>query len=157
VLSSGNDADLDRLQRSMERLLRLSASRKRHANLTVEADVDISPPGAVLLRRIVETGPVALGELSHSTAIDPAATSRQVRMLDEPGLVERAMSPTDRRVSILTVTDAGRAAHRRLAAVGDQHLHDVMRTWSKTDRAQFADLFARMVDEMVEIPFRPPE
>lgn len=155
--TGGNDPDLQRLQRSMERLLRLSASRKRHANLTIEADVGISPPGAVLLRRIVESGPVALGELSQSTGMDPAATSRQVRMLEETGLVERVVTPADRRVSLLSATAEGRAAHDRLTAVSGQHLHDVMRTWSATDRARFADLFTRMVDEMVEIPFRPPD
>jgi DNA-binding MarR family transcriptional regulator len=157
VRSNGNDPDLERLQRAMERFLRLASSRKRHANLSIQADVDISPPGVVLLRRIVESGPVALGELSQSTGIDPAATSRQVRMLEESNLVERVVSPDDRRVSILTATPEGLSAHRRLSAVGDQHLEDVMRNWSSEDRAQFADLFARLVDEMVQIPFRAPD
>ena len=86
------DPDVQALDRALERLFRLNASRKLHARRIALAGVEVSQPGAVLLRRVVETGPVSLGELSQATAMDPAATSRQVRALEQAGLVERVTS-----------------------------------------------------------------
>ena len=68
--------DLDRLQRSLERLLRLNASRRVHAKQAAAAGLAISQPGYLLLRRIQEHGPVSLGDLARMTEMDPAAAGR---------------------------------------------------------------------------------
>ena len=148
------DPDVELLNHSLERLFRLNASRKLHSRRAALAGVAVSQPGAVLLRRIVDTGPVSLGELSQATEMDPAATSRQIRALEEDGLVERVTSPDDRRVSLVSATRDGRDANDRMAAVLNQHLVDVLDQWSTADRRQLAALLARMVDEMALVNLR---
>ena len=82
-------AQMEAIECAIERLLRLYASRKVHARRAAAAGVVISQPGFSLLRRLREEGELTLGELARLTQMDPAATGRQIRLLEEEGLVMR--------------------------------------------------------------------
>ncbi|MCU1462000.1 MAG: MarR family transcriptional regulator [Acidimicrobiales bacterium] len=138
----------DGIERSLEMLFRLNASRKVHTRRAAAAGVVVSPPGAVLLRRIQEDGPLSLGDLSRRTEMDPAATSRQIRQLEHDGLVVRRPSAADGRVTVVRVTPRGAAVRRRLAEVAQAHMDGVLEQWSKADRAALARLLARLVDDL---------
>jgi DNA-binding MarR family transcriptional regulator len=108
----------------------------------------------VLLRRIVEEGPASLGALAEITYMDPAATGRQIRQLEDDGLVERTTSQDDGRVTVVSATEAGVAAHTTLRTVGDQHLGDALASWSEADRAELAALLERFVDDLRPVRYR---
>src|SRR5438128_1454559 len=114
----------------------------------------MSRPGFLLLRRIHEEGPLPLGELSRSADMDPAATSRQIRQLEDDGLVVRYPSPEDGRVSLVKVTPDGSRARRRIAEVLDRHMWDVLDQWSPGDRRQLARLLARLVEDLRAVHYR---
>jgi DNA-binding MarR family transcriptional regulator len=149
------DDDLDQIQRSLEQLLRLNASRRVHAKQAAAAGVVISQPGYLLLRRIQEEGPLSLGDLARLTEMDPAATGRQVRQLEDDGLVARSSSRGDGRVSLVSVTVKGAAVRRRIAEVLEGHMCDVLDQWSPRDRHQFAVLLDRFVGDIRATPYRP--
>jgi DNA-binding MarR family transcriptional regulator len=146
--------DLDRISQAIEHLLRLNASRKVHSQRADAADVSISPPGWVLLRRISADGPCSLGELAEGTAMDPAATGRQIRQLEQQGLVERSTSEDDGRVTLVAATAAGLAAERRIRAVGAQHLGDALASWSDADLQALAVLLSRFVQDLRPVGYR---
>jgi DNA-binding MarR family transcriptional regulator len=146
--------DLDLLQRSLEQLLRLGASRRVHAKQAAAAGVVISQPGYLLLRRIHEEGPLSLGDLARLTEMDPAATGRQVRQLEDDGLVTRSSSKGDGRVSLVSVTLKGATVRRRIAEVLEGHLCDVLERWSARDRHQLALLLGRFVEDIRATPYR---
>ena len=149
--------ELDAVERALERLLRLSASRNVHARRAAAARVDISQPGFVLLRRLQEDGPMPVGELAQLTDMDPAAAGRQVRQLQARGLVATSTLPQDRRVTIVRVTPRGADARRRLADVGGRHMEDVLGAWSSRDRVTLARLLDRLVDDMRTVHYRATE
>jgi DNA-binding MarR family transcriptional regulator len=144
----------DGVERALETLFRLNASRKVHARRAAAAGVVISQPGFVLLRRIQEDGPLSLGELARLTDMDPAATGRQIRQLEQDGLVERGPSSADGRVTYVRVTPAGDDVRRRISEVLDQHMDDVLHEWSKADRADLARLLSRLVDDLRSAHYR---
>lgn len=146
--------ELDAVERALERLLRLSASRSVHARRAAAARVEISQPGFVLLRRLQEHGPMSLGELAQATDMDPAATGRQVRQLEAGGLVATSTLPEDRRVTVVRVTARGADVRRRLAEVGGRHMEDVLGAWSSRDRVTLARLLDRLVDDMRSVHYR---
>jgi DNA-binding MarR family transcriptional regulator len=148
------EEELDAVERALERLLRLSASRKVHARQAAAARVDISQPGLVLLRRLQEEGPMSLGELARVTDMDPAATGRQVRQLEADGLVAKGTLPEDRRVTVVQVTPRGNEVRRRLAEVGGRHMEDVLGRWSSRDRVALARLLHRLVDDLRTVHYR---
>lgn len=146
--------DLDGVERALESLFRLNASRKVHALRAAAAGVTLSAPGFVLLRRIQEDGPLSLGELARLTDMDPAATGRQIRQLERDGLVERAPSPGDGRVTNVSVTPEGGEARRRISEVLDRHMEDVLDAWSPADRADLARLLSRLADDLRSVHYR---
>jgi DNA-binding MarR family transcriptional regulator len=148
------DEDLDALEAAIEQLFRLSSSRKVHARRTAAAGVTISQPGLVLLRRLTDGGPMSLGELSRVTDMDLAAAGRQVRQLEDEGLVRTSASAGDGRVTMVRVTPKGTGARRRLLLIGCQHMSDVLDGWSKADRKSLARLLPRFVEDMRAVRFR---
>ncbi len=150
----GSGDDLDAIERALETLFRLNASRKVHSRLSTAAGVVISQPGYVLLRRIHEDGPLSLGELAKLTDMDPAATGRQVRQLESDGLVQRGPSSADGRVTFVRVTPKGRDVRRRINEVMYRHVEDVLEAWSRTDRAALARLLVRLVDDLRTVRYR---
>ena len=118
------------------------------------AGVAISQPGYLLLRRIQEDGPLSLGDLARMTEMDPAAAGRQVRQLEDEGLVTRSAREDDGRVSLVRATAKGAAVRRRIAAVLEAHLCDVLEQWSRRDRHQFALLLDRFVEDSRATPYR---
>lgn len=148
--------DVAAIQRGLEQLDRLRASRNGHAGLTAAAGIDLSRPAYALLRRIDEHGPATLGDLARAAGMDAASTGRQVRRLEELGLVERAPDAADGRVITVTITPAGRDARRRIAEVLEAHLRDTLGRWSEADRRQLGELLTRLVDDFREIQFRDP-
>jgi DNA-binding MarR family transcriptional regulator len=146
--------DDDAIERALEQLLRLNASRKVHARQVAAAGVRISAPGLALLRRIQEEGPLSLGELARRTEMDPAATGRQIRALEDEGFVQRAPSAEDGRVTVVRVTPAGREARRRIGEVVGSHMEGVLATWSDSDRSDLARLLTRLVDDLRSAQYR---
>jgi DNA-binding MarR family transcriptional regulator len=146
--------DVAAIQRGLEQLDRLRASRNGHAGLVAAAGVDLSRPAYALLRRIDEHGPSTLGDLARATGMDAASTGRQVRRLEELGYVERAPDADDGRVITVTITPDGRDARQRIAEVLEAHLRDALARWSAADRRQLGELLERLVDDFRDIQFR---
>lgn len=136
------------LQRSLGALLRLHASRRVFAERAAAAGVVVSQPGFALLSQADEFGPVTLGELGRGTHMDPSAVGRQVRQLEETGLLVRSTDPDDRRVTLVRATPKGRAVRRRLAEAGHAHVAEALAEWSPADVDDLARLLGRLVDDL---------
>jgi DNA-binding MarR family transcriptional regulator len=146
--------ELDAVERAIEQLLRLYGSRKVHARRTAAAGVAISQPGLLLLRRLQEEGDLSIGELARMTQMDPAAAGRQIRTLEEEGMVIRAKDSGDGRVIFVRVTPKGALVRHRLGMVGERHMADVLADWSSEDCEQLALLLPRFVDGLRSVSFR---
>ena len=150
----GAGDELAAIERALEQLLRLYASRKVHARRSAAAGVMITQQGYLLLRRLQEDGDLPMGELARITQMDPAAAGRQVRQLEEDGLVTRTRGEADGRVVVVTVTPRGAAVRQRLSTVGEDHMSDVLADWPPEDREQLARLLPRFVEGLRGVPFR---
>lgn len=142
------DPDRRRVELAIGRLLRLYASRRVHADLTAAAQVELSRAGLAILRTIEDGMPRSHRELARRANMDPAALTRQIRVLEQDGLVAIEQDPADGRSRLATITPAGRAAVRRVAAVGDAHVEAALAGWSDADRATLAALMVRLVDDL---------
>ncbi len=151
------DEGFDAIRVPLGQLIRLGASRKVHARQVAAAGVEITQPGAALLARIVEDGPVVLGDLSAAADMDPGAVSRQVKALEADGLVERQGREGDARIRVLRATPEGRRVRSRIAEVQDRHMADVLAGWPTTDRATFAHLLDRFVEDLRSVQYRPTD
>ncbi len=148
-------AEYGAIQQALETLFRRNASRRVHARQAEAAGVDLSPPAALLLRRICGDGPLTMGELARLAGMDPGATARGVGVLEKAALVRRTPSRDDGRVTHVAATPQGQAVRRTLTAVTHTHLADVLADWTPADRADFARLLERFVEDLRVTPYRP--
>ena len=146
--------DLRRIERSLQTLVRLNASRRIHAQRSTAAGIYISQPGYALLSRIEDQGPIRLSDLGKLVHMDPATVGRQVRQLEQDGLVVSKTDPRDARVTLVRITPKGREVFVRLRKVGQAHIADVVESWDPADRAQLARLLSRLMDDMMKTRFR---
>ena len=147
--------ELEPIERALEQLLRLNASRKVHTRRSAAAGAVISQPGFQLLRRIEEGDGLQIGELARRTGMDPAATGRQVAQLVEDGLVTREKASEDGRAVIVRITPRGAEVRRSLSLVTERHMSDVLSGWSAADRRRLAQLLPRLVEGLRAVAYRP--
>ncbi len=99
----------------MELFRRLSLVMRRSAVERL-ADVGLTPPLAIALHHLDE--PIAMGALAERLSCDASYVTGLADRLEELGLAERRVDPTDRRVKQLALTEAGlrfrRQARERL-------------------------------------------
>jgi DNA-binding MarR family transcriptional regulator len=142
------------IERSLEQLFRLNASRKVHSRRAAAAGVMISQPGFQLLRRLEQEDGLQIGELARLMEMDPAAAGRQIGQLEADGLVIREKDSDDGRVVLVRATPTGAEVRRKLSLVAERHMSDVMSGWSEADRRRLAVLLPRLVDGLRQVAYR---
>ncbi|MBF6214608.1 MarR family transcriptional regulator [Nocardia puris] len=127
-------------------LTRLGRIRERTAAQMRSAD-GVEPAAYVVLSKLLSEGPMRSGALAEAVHSDASTVSRQVAQLVERGLVRRAADPADGRASVLEVTEHGRAIAARIGERRRHNLSLVTADWPERDRAAFAELLTRFVDD----------
>ena len=92
-----------RLERATRGLLALNVSVLEH----MEISVGLAPLRA--LQSLDRRGPSMVGELGDDLGLVPSTASRLSDRLAEAGLITRRPAPSNRRSTLLELTDAGRA------------------------------------------------
>ena len=86
--------------------------------------------------------PTALAEVLSTGA---SYVSKIVGRLEQDGLVERTVDPTDRRATLVSLTPAGEAAALSVYALGDRMISEVLAGWSAADVRKYTALTERFV------------
>lgn len=118
--------------------------------LSALAGEQVEPPALLLLSRLEHASePPRLSDIAGRAGLDLSTISRKVAALERRGLVERAAHPGDRRASTLRITADGRRLLRKMHRAHSQVLAEVLDDWTDAERAQFAALLRRFVDDLV--------
>jgi DNA-binding MarR family transcriptional regulator len=137
---------LDRLG-EITRSLRLLAAQ-------AYASFDVGSTQAKFLRYLGQHQPLSQAELARATVTDPTLTGRVVETLIERGWVERAVSATDRRQYVLSLTAAGQRLRKRVEAARREVAERVVRGLDGKDLSDFArieqKLKAALAKEVLE-------
>jgi DNA-binding MarR family transcriptional regulator len=120
-----------------------AAQRARHAADARLRGEGLSVPRYKLLRAL-EAASLSMREVSDALGISPRTVTDLIDGLEERGLVVRTPHGSDRRVTLLTLTDEGRTA----LAQGRRSLRELtarsMQTLSTEDRRALIALLARV-------------
>jgi DNA-binding MarR family transcriptional regulator len=150
-MANETSGDVAAAERALERLFRLTANRRMQPKQTAAVGADVTRAGYALLR-CLEDGPSTLGDLARACAMDPAATGRQVKLLEDEGLLVRAPSADDARVTVVRMTSDGRKVYRRIVQFRTGYMADVLAAWRPSDRATLSRLVDRLVDDLQSVP-----
>jgi len=124
----------------------LVALRVSPQSFGIDARVDRA--AYLILARLADAGTARMSDLAALLSLDLSTVSRQIRALEELGLLGRTANPDDRRAYFLEPTDAGRAlvakVKEKFSAVVDLALVD----WSDRDRRTLTSLLSRLAHDI---------
>lgn len=125
-------------------------TRRMHSALHAKAprfDIDkIGPLGGMVLMALADSGPVSMIALTQNVARDKSQMTRIVRSLEGKGLIARKTSPSDARVSIVSLTDRGEVTVARLRSVLAETLNELLAPVTHAEKQTLAALFSRALD-----------
>lgn len=73
----------------------------------------------LLIMRLFDGPPQSQAELTRWLGVEPPTTAKMLARMEKAGFVERTRSEKDRRLTLVTLTPAGRALHQRVSTVWD--------------------------------------
>ncbi len=134
------DQAVARVEHELGRLFARIRVGWREAAVTVHPD--LQPLGYQVLTSILAGRATSAGALIERLQTDKSAVSRQVRQLEQLGLVESIPDPDDRRARVLVATPL---AEERVALARSRYegrIGERLRGWTAADLDHFANLVA---------------
>lgn len=131
-----------------EQLLRLTRRvhriQKRHLE---QRDLGITPAQSRLLRTLAHYGsPPRMADLAERLEVVPRAVTTLVDGLEASGRVRRVADPTNRRVTRIELTEAGRTALDELRGARRSAAHEILAPLTDEQREVLGDLLDTLVD-----------
>jgi DNA-binding MarR family transcriptional regulator len=139
--------------RNIEQQLTLLLRRVQRIHFTTSSGVvELDRSAYGILCRLVDEGPQRLGLLAQAFGLDPSTITRQVQALEQEGFVERRPDPTDRRASLLDLTDQGRTVLTETRDRRREWLEVALGDWDAHDHEEFGRLLEKFnlsIDKVV--------
>lgn len=132
------DSAVNRVEQGLGRLFARIRVSWREAAMTVHPD--LQPLGYQVLTSIATGKATSAGAIIERLQTDKSAVSRQVRQLEELGLVESIPDPDDRRARVLVATDLAQERVAVARARYEGRMAERLQSWSAADLDHFVDL-----------------
>jgi len=127
----------------------------RHARLPKVQRRVMAESGAYLDRSAYATlfsvdvlGGASLSDLASEMLLDISTVSRQVRRLEDAGLLERETHAEDRRVSVVRNTPEGHDVARRIGRAWQSAFADALSEWNDAELEELADMLDRLAHSL---------
>ncbi|MER7396539.1 MarR family transcriptional regulator [Streptomyces sp. NPDC000151] len=144
---SPDRAPMSDLYASLSGLAYVMAGNRTHKRLRSESGVAVDRGSLALLRALATApSPLRLGELAEALMVKAPHVTREVRRLEDQGLVTTAPEPGDQRVRRAGITEQGRDVVLRAEATGRQWLADALDGFSEDELRTTAAVIDRIVD-----------
>jgi len=129
-----------------QQLLRLNRRSQAIHVRTSSGEVVLERSSYGILCLILDEGPQRLGTIATAFTLDPSTITRQVQAVEKAGLAAKTVDPSDRRASLLSLTDQGREAIETARAYRREILGQVIADWSDEEREAFGASLKRFND-----------
>jgi DNA-binding MarR family transcriptional regulator len=145
---------MDTANKHIEQQLTVLLRRVQRIHLsTSSGDVALERSAYGIMCQLADEGPQRLGALATTFGLDPSTITRQVQALEELQLAQRNTDPSDRRASILDLSDTGRTVLEETRAHRRARLQLALADWPEGDLKDFARLLAEFnlsLDRLLE-------
>lgn len=139
----------------IEQQLTILLRRVQRIHITTSAgEIELDRSAYGILCRLVDEGPQRLGSLAQAFGLDPSTITRQVQALEHEGFVERRHDPTDRRASLLDLSDQGREVLSATRNRRREWLQAALGDWDAHDHEEFGRLLEKFnlsIDKIVPV------
>jgi len=123
-----------------------SRVRLVYKNAAAQIHPELRPMGYKILSTIVRLGETSASALAEALETDKAVVSRQVRVLEQAGLVIGRVDPSDGRARVLVPTDEAITRVRSARAAQQDRLRALLSSRPQHEVRAFADVL-RLIAE----------
>ena len=141
-VAGGPDREFLSLERELTVLLR--RARANQGEMAREVHPELEPAAYGLLVRLEETGRRRATELAAYIGVGKATMSRQLRALEELGLVAREPDPADGRAWLVDLTEEGRSRVSRVREARRAIYVSQLAHWDRREVSELARLIAQL-------------
>ena len=138
--------DTQRILDSIRRLVRLLRLTDRAA----QSELGLSGAQLFVLHELGKSAPLSLSDLAERTRTDQSSVSVVVTRLVEGGYIMRDRDKRDARRLVLNLTKSGKAIAEKSPPAAQERIIEALEHLSAADRKRFADVFARIIQELGE-------
>lgn len=137
-------------------LWRRAATHTLHASLVIKAELEqrlAEETGMILAdnEALLNVGhsdePLRMSDIANRLVLSPGGATKVIDRLEEMGCVIRVPDPTDRRATLLQITDEGREAVSRNRKIIDEVLAAV---WAEHVTDEEAQLIVGVMDRVMQ-------
>jgi DNA-binding MarR family transcriptional regulator len=146
--ATARDDDVALLSDALATVVRQANLPRSFARLAEVANVPLERTTYPILRAVA-FGPVRLSALAADLDVDLSTASRQVRTLEQSGLLRRSNDPHDGRAVVLELTDEGLETLKRTRATRHALVAERLEEWSDRDVADLARLLQRLAEDFL--------
>ncbi len=142
--------DTTRIEQQLTILLRRT---QRIHFTTATGEVELDRSGYGIMCRLHDEGAQRLSSLAQAFGLDPSTITRQVQALEANGLVLRQVDPTDRRASLLDLSEEGRELLTETRERRRAWLQAALDDWSAHDLEELGRLLEKFngsIDRLVQ-------
>lgn len=127
--------------------------RKIHFGLQSKASSfdkkGVGPGGGIILLTIADMGCPGMHDLTQRVARDKSQMTRAIRSLEAKGLVARHVSPLDARVTLISLTSAGKTVVRQIQVAVSETIGEILEPISAKEKTVLKTLLQRALVEPV--------
>lgn len=114
--------------------------------------VGLSAGQELLLMLLWEQEPRAQSELSRQLAVEPPTTAKMLARMERAGIISRQRLASDRRNTVVSLTDAGRALEVPVRAVWRELEEHTVKALTPKEQDQLSALLRRVISSLVTEP-----
>jgi len=152
---SADDVGVELVAGSLAMLTRQASLMRLHDLVSARGGLTLERSAYPLLNQILALqGAAGGGRLSDVAAglkVAVPTVSRQVRQLEDLGLIARTQDPIDGRAVLLEVTDAGLDALRHMRGEWHKTVAQILESWPEKDRQILGELLERFALELLAL------
>ncbi|CDO02695.1 HTH-type transcriptional regulator MhqR [Oceanobacillus picturae] len=90
----------------------------------------------LILYELQKSGALGINELAEQLMVSISTASRQVSNLEAKAYITRHADPKNRRISLLQITEEGKAALRKVQEARATGYDEILKEWSKEELEQ---------------------
>jgi len=110
----------------------------------------VDPSTFPLAKQLMCHDAMRVSDLAAKVELDASTVSRQIKQLEDKGIVERTTDPGDRRASLVQLSEDGRTVMQAALRRRFERIRAVLEPWSERDRAQLQKLLTRLAADLRE-------
>jgi DNA-binding MarR family transcriptional regulator len=148
---------------ALNEVIRAVGVRHRALSIAALAPFGIHPGHKLVLFELDTAGPRTQAQLAAATGFEPPTITLSIRQLTEAGFVTRRPSPTDRRATLVELSDQGRALLPELRAAWCRLAEQTVAGFTAVPLDQLTSILAELaasldahLDPAARDPFNEP-